>query len=138
MNTILNGMMREHRGQLQVQHKYQKLEKVVTSSEESGIEFAMSQVGSAIETKNPDDDQKDKRLKKGQRGRPSNSKNEKKGNNGNNKKNDNETTLEKVVVIKTAKSKNNNTTNSATPAFTRLEFRRHRTMMMMQSPVKSM
>ena len=83
----------------------------------------MSQVGSATEIKNLDDDQKDKRLRKDQRGRPSKPKNEKKGNNGNNKKNDNETTLKKVVVIKTAKSKNNNTTNSTTPAFTRQKAR---------------
>ena len=123
MNTILNGMLRECRGQLQVQCKYQKLKKVVTSSKELGIGSAMSQVGSTSETKNLDDDQKDKRLRKGQRGRPSKPKNEKKGNNGNNKKNDNETTLKKAVVIKTAKSKNNNTTNSATPAFTRQKAR---------------
>ena len=59
MNTILNGMMREHRGRLQVQHKYQKLKKAVTPTEESGIGSAVSQVGSASGTKNPDDDQKD-------------------------------------------------------------------------------
>ena len=33
MNTVLNGMMRERRSRLQVQRKYQKLKKAVTSSE---------------------------------------------------------------------------------------------------------
>ena len=36
MNTILNGMMRERRGRLQFQHKYQKLRKIVTSAENGG------------------------------------------------------------------------------------------------------
>ena len=34
MNTILNGMMRERRGRLQVQCKYQKLKKAMTSTED--------------------------------------------------------------------------------------------------------
>ena len=33
MNTILNGMMREQRGRLQVQCKYQKLKKAVTTND---------------------------------------------------------------------------------------------------------
>ena len=93
MNTILNGMMREHRGQLQVQHKYQRFKKAVTSSEDSGIGSVASQVGSAPEVKNQDDDQKDKTVRKGQRGRPTKSKNEKKNNARNTKKDDDETTL---------------------------------------------
>ena len=49
-----------------------------------------SQVGSATEIKNQDDDQKDKRVRKGQRGRPAKPKDKKKNNAGNNKKNDDE------------------------------------------------
>ena len=33
MNTVLNGMMRERRSRLQVQHKYQRLKKAVTTNE---------------------------------------------------------------------------------------------------------
>ena len=40
MNTILNGMMRERRGRLQFQCKYQKLRKAVTSAEDSGVASA--------------------------------------------------------------------------------------------------
>ena len=40
MNTILNGMMRERRGRLQFQCKYQKLQKTVTSGEEGGVTSA--------------------------------------------------------------------------------------------------
>ena len=40
MNAIINGMMREWRGRVQVQCKYQKLKKAVTSAEDSGIASA--------------------------------------------------------------------------------------------------
>ena len=55
---------------MQVQCKYQRLKNAVTSSEDSGIESVVSQVGSAPENKNQEDDQKDKKVRKGQRGRP--------------------------------------------------------------------
>ena len=44
MNTILNGMMREQRGWLQFQCKYQRLQKAVTSAEDSGIASAATTV----------------------------------------------------------------------------------------------
>ena len=37
MNTILNGMMRERWGRLQVQCKYQKLKKAITSGEDNSV-----------------------------------------------------------------------------------------------------
>ena len=40
MNIILNGMMREQIGKLQFQCKYQKLQKAVTSADDSGVESA--------------------------------------------------------------------------------------------------
>ena len=120
MNTILNGMMRERQGHLQVQHKYQRLKKAVASTEDSGIASTVSHTSPPHRGKDQDDKNydknQDKRLKKGQQGRPAKAKNDKKGNNNNN----NDTTPKKVVVIKTEKSKNNNvTTTPVTPAVTR-------------------
>ena len=47
MNTILNGMMREQRGRLQVQHKYQKLKKAVTTNDNEVVATAKGTAAAA-------------------------------------------------------------------------------------------
>ena len=73
VNTILNGMMREQRGRLQVQCKYQKLKKAVTSAEDRGIASAAATTSPPHRNRYPDqnnaDKDKDKKGHKGQRGR---------------------------------------------------------------------
>ena len=64
MNTILNGMMREHRGCLQVQHKYQRLKKAVISTEDSGIVSTASHTSPPQRGRDPDNNHGDKDLEK--------------------------------------------------------------------------
>ena len=123
MNTFLNGMMREQRGRLQVQCKYQKLKKAVTLAEDSGIVLAATAASPSHRNRDPDhnnaDKDKDKKSCKGQWGRPPKKNDDKKEGSGNGKKN-NDTTPKRIVVIKTEKNKSNDvTTAAATPAFTR-------------------
>ena len=70
MNTILNGMMREQRGRLQVQPKYQKLKKAVTLATDSGITLAAAAASPPHRNRDPDynnaDKDKDKKDHKGQ------------------------------------------------------------------------
>ena len=68
MNTILNGMMREQRGRLQFQCKYQKLRKAVTSADDSGVASATVVMSPTHKKQDPASKagNKDKKGKQGQ------------------------------------------------------------------------
>ena len=101
-------MMREQRGRLQVQCKYQKLKKAVTSAEDSGIVLAATVASPSFMNRDPDhnnaDKDKDKKGCKGQHGRPPMKNDDKKEVSGSGKKN-NDTTPKRIAVIKQRKTR---------------------------------
>ena len=126
MNTVLNGMMRERRSRLQVQCKYQRLKKAVTTNENEVAAAATVKVTAALKTtaaaatparqgRPPRDDKKNNANKKLESGSTS------KGNDKN--KNNREATPRKQ---RTVKSESNLGPRPLTAAATPLPLTRHR------------
>ena len=123
MNTVLNGMMRERRSRLQVQHKYQRLKKAVTTNENEVAAAATAKVTAALKTTaaaatpahqgHPpqDDKKKNNANKKSESGSTS------KGNDKN--KNNREATPRKQCTVKSEPNLGPASAAAATPAIMR-------------------